>query len=348
MSQFETPTETKHHVVFLEAANAPFPTFSFPHTSRRHAHTQPHEVAARIKDATILVVGVIAITAEHLGQAPLLQCMAITATGCEWLDRAAFAKRGITVVNCPQSNVEAVGEHFLALYFSARKKVVQVHNAITGPDRQWVQDGSLVPLWKQGPPLSCQQETLGIIGYGALGRNIESLAKSVGFGRVLIGERKGESKARDGRVSFEDVIRLATTIVVCCPKEPETLGLISELEFNAMKREALLLNLSRGGVVCEQALATALKKGQIFGAATDVLETEPGGVGTTPLMPDIANGEEPVPNLTISSHLAWFSQKTVENLDRLLKLGIEGFVLDTLLDPSSKPTVMVHKGEIFR
>ncbi|KAF7553112.1 hypothetical protein G7Z17_g3848 [Cylindrodendrum hubeiense] len=348
MSLPDIPTETKHHVVFLEAANAPLPDFTFPHTYRRHTQTQLHEVVERIKDATVLVVGVIAITAEHLDHAPKLQCIAITATGCEWLDRRVFAERGITVVNCPQSNVEAVGEHFLSLYFSARKKVVEVHNAITGPEKQWLKDVSLTPLWGQGAPLSCQQEILGIIGYGALGRNIHTLAKAVGFGQVVIAERKGQSTARDGRVLFEDLIKDATTIVVCCPKDPETLGLISEPELHLMKRETLLINISRGGVVCEQALATALKEGRIFGAAVDVLETEPGGVGTTPLLPDITKGEEKVPNLTISGHVAWFSQKTVENLKRLLKLGIEGYVLDSLLDPSSKPTVLVHKGKVWR
>ncbi|POR38323.1 Glycerate dehydrogenase [Tolypocladium paradoxum] len=338
----------RHHVVFLEAANAPCVDFAFPHTYHRHTHTQAHEVAERIKDATIVVVGVTPVTAEHLDQAPYLQCLAITATGFEWLDRGAFAERGITVVNCPQNNVEAVGEHFLALYFSARKKTVEVHNAVTGPDRQWIQEGSLTPRWKQGPPLSCRQETLGIIGYGALGRQIEVLATGVGFSRVLIAERKGQNKIRGGRVLFEELIRDATTIVVCCPKEPSTLGLISEPELLMMKQEALLLNLSRGGIVCERALAAALKEGRIFGAATDVLETEPGGIGTTPLIPDVANGEEGIPNLTITSHVAWFSQQTMENLGRFLKLGIEGCVMDSLSEPSSRGTVIIHKGEVWR
>ncbi|KAM6510347.1 hypothetical protein FALCPG4_017964 [Fusarium falciforme] len=349
MSHTETAKEISHHIVFLEAANAPPPKFAFPHTHRRYPSTQPHEIPERIKDATIVILGGFApITPEHLEHAPLLQCVAITATGFDWLDRQAFAERGITVVNCPQNNVDAVGEHFLALYFAARRKIVEVHNAVTAAERYWVKEGSLTPRWKQGAPLSCQQEVLGIIGYGSLGRKVESLARGVGFGEILIAERKGESNVRDGRIHFEHLLKAATNIAVCCPREPGTLGLISAPEFEMMKPESLLLNISRGGIVCESALATALKQGTIFGAATDVLETEPGSVGTTPLIPDAANGEEPVPNLTITSHIAWFSQKTIENLDHMLRLGIEGFVKDTLLEQASRATVIVHKGEVFK
>ncbi|KAE9568107.1 hypothetical protein CGMCC3_g15806 [Colletotrichum fructicola] len=336
----------KHHVVCLDAAEATFPDFDFPHTRSLYERTQPHEVAERIKDATIVVTSVVPITPDDLAHACHLQCVAIAATGFEWLDRAAFVERRITVFNCPQSNVEAVGEHFLTLYFSARRKVVEVHAAIMSPEKDWIREGSLTPRWTQGPPLSCEQEVLGIIGYGALGKRIETLARALGFGKVLIADRKGESKPREGRASFDDLIKRATTIVVCCPKDPETMSLISDSEFHSMRKEALLVNLARGGVVDEQALATALKEERIFGAAVDVFETEPGGVGTTPLIPDIANGETAVPNLTLSSHVAWFSQKTIKNLQDMLKLGVESFVEENIDEDRCKRLLVIQKGEV--
>ncbi|RSL40594.1 hypothetical protein CEP54_016077 [Fusarium duplospermum] len=327
MSQPSTATETPHHIVFLEAANAPLPKFAFPHTYRRHPSTQPHEIPERVKDATIVILeGFAPITPEHLEHAPKLQCVAITATGIDWLDRQAFAER----------------------YRGRQLKIVEVHNAITAPERYWVKEGSLTPRWRQGAPLSCQQEVLGIIGYGSLGRKVESLARGVGIGNILIAERKGESTVCDGRVHFEHLLKTATTIVVCCPKQPGTLGLISAPVFEMMKPEALLLNVSRGGIVCESALATVLKQGTIFGAATDVFETEPGGIGTTPLIPDVANEEETVPNLTMTSHITWFSQKTIENPDCMLRLGIEGFVKETLQKEASRATLIVHKEEILK
>jgi lactate dehydrogenase-like 2-hydroxyacid dehydrogenase len=81
-----------------------------------------------------------------------------------------------------------------------------------------------------------------------------------------------------------------------------------------------------------------------------VLETEPGGVGTSPLIPDLEKGEEIIPNLTITSHIAWFSQKTVENISRMLQEGLEGYVSGTLSEPTStlEHIVIVHGGKIWR
>ncbi|KAJ0423043.1 D-isomer specific 2-hydroxyacid dehydrogenase [Aspergillus carlsbadensis] len=319
----------RHHIVFLEAACAPSPQFTFPHTCERFDTTSPDQVPTRIANATIK-----------------LQCVALTATGVTWLDRRLFAERGITVVNCPQANVDAVAEHSVALYFAVRRKIVEQHLAVTGPENAWIRDGQLTARWVHGPPLGCRQEVLGIIGYGALGRRIEQLARGLGFGKVLAAEHKGEA-AREGRVLFEDVLRTATTIVLCCPKDDSTVGLISQDELSMMRPEVILVNVARGAIVCERALADALRQHRIAGAATDVLVCEPGGISTSPLIPDVENGEAAVPNLTITSHLAWFSAQTMENLCRMLKGSIEGFVMGNLLS-ASPDTVVVHEGVIHR
>jgi glycerate dehydrogenase len=148
------------------------------------------------------------------------------------------------------------------------------------------------------------QETLGIMGYGTLGTRIEKLAKAVGFKEVLISERKKSSTVRSGRVGFEEALKRATVLAICLPKDHDTIDLIGEAELRAMRKEALIINVARGGIVNEHALAKALKEGWIAGAATDVLETEPAGLGTSPLIPDVAKGEEEVPNLTICEFLS--------------------------------------------
>ncbi|KKF95608.1 Glycerate dehydrogenase [Ceratocystis platani] len=344
-----SPPPKKHHIVVLELVNSPSLSFDFPHTIEYYEVSTNDQIGDRIKDATIVIASTTPITAAHLAQAPKLECIAITATGIEFVDRALFAKAGITVTNCPQSNVDAVGEHFLALYFACRRKVVRVHDEVTGENRTWVKKGLLMSLWEQGPPLSCAQETLGIIGYGALGKKIETLARGVGFNKILIADRKDASTARSGRTLFRDVIASATTIVVCCPKSPDTIGLVSSHEFSEMRPEALVLNLARGGIVCEKALANALTSGRIFGAGVDVLEKEPAGRGTSPLIPDPEKGEEPIPNLTISGHVAWYSAQTLVNLRRMLEVGVQAHVKgDMLENPESKATAVVYRGEIFR
>ena len=293
----------KHHIVVLESIHAPMPTFDFPHDITLHPRTQPSEVAERVKDASIVIACVTPVTPEHLEQSPNLGCLAIMAVGISWLQRAEFAKRGVTVTNCPAGNVDAVGEHVLALYFANRKRVSEVDAAVKS-GLEWREQGTLTRRWARNgerptPPLGCRQETLGILGYGNLGKRIKKLANAVGFGEVLISERKSAKEVRGGRTRFDEVIKRSSTIVVCVPKENDTIGMIGEREFGLMREEALVINVARGGIVDEAALARALRQGRIQGAATDVLEDEPGGKGTSPLLPDIEKGEEPVPNLVI-------------------------------------------------
>ena len=99
-----------------------------------------------------------------------------------------------------------------------------------------------------------------------------------------------------------------------------------------------------GGIVNETALANALRQGLIACAATDVLEEEPVSMGKSPLLPDLRAGEDPVPNLTISPHVSWYSVKTVDMLHALLLEGIEGFVNGKMM----KSIVVVHEGKIYK
>ncbi|KIW95065.1 uncharacterized protein Z519_03647 [Cladophialophora bantiana CBS 173.52] len=342
------PGKDKHHIVVLEGIHASMPSFDFPHTIDVYPRTTPAEVAERIKDATIVIACVVPVTPRDMDKAPHLGILAVMAVGIQWVDKLDCARRGVTVTKCPGGNVDAVTEHFLGLYFAARKRIVEVHNATTKTN-EWLEKGTLTKMWPSGPPMGCRQETLGIMGYGTLGTRLERLAKAVGFGEVLVSERKSASTVRPGRVSFDEVLKRATVIGVCLPKDHDTIDLIGEKELRMMRKDALVVNIARGGIVNERALATALKEGWIAGAATDVLETEPAGPGTSPLIPDVTKSEDEVPNLTISSHIAWFTQSTIQNYQRLLKEGIEGWVNGTLQESAEKvhKVVVVHNGRVW-
>jgi phosphoglycerate dehydrogenase-like enzyme len=316
----------KHHIVVLEGIHAPMPSFDFPHTITIHQRTPPSEVSERIKDATIVITTVVPITSKEMDNAPHLGLVAAMAVGIGWLDKQDTARRGITVTKCPAGNVDAVTEHFLGLYFAIRKRMVQVHN-VTTTTSDWVEKGTLTKLWPRGPPLGARQETLGIMGYGTLGTRIEKLAQAVGFREVLVSERKNASAIRPGRVSFEETLKRATVLGICVPREQDTVDLIGEKELKTMQKDAVIINVARGGIVNEHALAQALKEGWIAGAATDVLEREPGGPGTSPLIPDVARGEEEVPNLTICKLLRLsFSTFDGQVLLPLFRLACSNFV----------------------
>ncbi|KAI5366446.1 putative D-isomer specific 2-hydroxyacid dehydrogenase, catalytic domain-containing protein [Septoria linicola] len=342
------PGYDKHHIVFLEAVHLPLAELSFPHTIDEYSKTLPSEVAERIKPATIVISNVINVKPSDMDNAPHLQLLAIMATGMGWVDTKYCASRGISVVNSPGANIDAVSEHFLALQLASRKRIGVVDQTVKTTD-EWRQTNSLTKkVWSKGPPLGMKQETLGILGYGALGKNIERLAKAIGFNEVLISDRKGATQLRDGRAAFEEVIRRSSTIVLVLPREPDTINLIDEAELRAMRDDALVINIARGGIVNEAALAKALKEGWIFGAATDVLDTEPAGPGSTPLLPDLSKGEEAVPNLLITSHVAWFAQPTLSNLQRIIRDAMTAYVKGRMYDPKEKHVVAVHDGKIWK
>lgn len=327
----------KHHIVCLEECHCEIPKFAFHYTYQGYHNTASHEIAERVKDATIVISTIVQVTPAHMDKAPHLKLLAIMATGMDWVDKEYCAWRGITVINCPQSNIPAVSEHAIGLYFAARKKIVEMHVRTTTTD-EWALEGSLTKRFLDGPPLTASQEVLGIVGYGALGKRIEMLARAIGFGGVFVSDRKGAADIRDTRMAFEDVLKKVTVLVLCCPRDPTTINLIGETELKLMRSDALLINVARGGVVNEAALAKALKQRWISGAATDVLEIEPSIIGS-PLLPKDA---EPIPNLTISPHIAWFAQETIYTLQRLLKEGIDGWV-------AGKPlNVHVHDGKILK
>lgn len=338
----------KHHIAFLEAVHLPLAKLPFPHTIDTYQRTYPDQIAERIKRATIVISNVANVKPSDMDQAPNLQLLAVMATGMGWVDKQYCAKRGISVVNAPSANIDAVSEHFLALYFASRKRLGVIDEIVHTSD-DWITTNSLTKrIWPQGPPLGCKQETLGIIGYGALGKNIESLCKALGFNEVLIAERKEAQEIRPGRTGFDEILQRCTTFCIVCPREPDTINLIGEEELKKMRPEALLINIARGGIVNEAALAKALKEGWIFGAATDVLDNEPGGPGSTPLLPNLEKGEEEVPNLLVTSHVAWFSGLTIQNLQAINRDAMTAFVEGRMYDPKVKNCVAVHDGKIWK
>lgn len=323
-----TVANTSDHIVAIEAIHCPMPTFDIPHTIAVYDWTHESQLGDRIKDATIIITTTIRITARELNPAvtPRLRLIVAMATGTDHIDKAAAQARGIPVCNCPGSNIESVSEHAIGLYFATRRKLVSLSQAVTtvlpAPESEtrWKVQGSLRSQLQMSDgkgPLSCRDETMGIVGFGALGKHIAQLARALGM-TVLVAERKGE-KPRENRTPFEDVLQKSTVLVVCLPRSPETLNLISTAELRSMPPQALLINVARGGIVDEAALVTALQEGWISGAATDVFENEPAGKADSPLLSSDVEGL----NLVLTPHLAWYAERTLGNLQRGVKSIVE-------------------------
>ncbi|KAF7592333.1 hypothetical protein BBP40_000389 [Aspergillus hancockii] len=319
-----------HHIVAIEAVHCPIPDFDLPQQYSLDVYnwTNESDLVNRIKDATIVLTTTIRLSAETLNpeSTPKLRLVAIMATGTDCVDKVAAKARGITVCYCPGTNVDSVSEHAIGLYFATRRKLVYLNNTTTAVptesnrDTEWKMNGSLHKQLRTADgkaPLLCCDETVGIIGYGSLGKRIETLAHGLGM-NVIVAERKG-SAPRPGRVSFEEALRKSTVVVLCLPRSSESINLISTEELRMMPAQALLINVARGGIVDEHALLEALKRDDISGAAIDVYANEPIGRGDSPLLtPEAADL-----NLVLTPHLAWFSEKTLQNLQVGVKRTVE-------------------------
>ena len=198
-----------------------------------------------------------------------------------------------------------------------------------------------------GPPRGIRQEVIGILGYGNVGKRVKTNFESLGAKEVMIADKKRSTETKKGRTPFEEVLKRASVIVVCVPKADDTVDLIAEKELKMMQKDTLVINVARGGIVNEENLARALREKWIGGAATDVYEVEPTGPGMTPLIPD--KDKEGVPNLVLSPHMAWFTQSTIANYQKMLKEGAERWVKGTMeQDGKINPIAIVHDGKVWR
>ncbi|POS71730.1 glycerate dehydrogenase [Diaporthe helianthi] len=350
----QLPSAGHEVIAVLESIHVPWEEFdSTPSTHEvllyKYSNPDDDDVAARVRDASMVISSICRLTAETLRQAPYLKCVISHAVGTDHIDliRSTEGGRGnIQVMTCTGCNAESVAEHALALYFAARSSLVSIQNTLTdfGPGRpnDWKSKGSLNAIMRDGTgalPRTCSQETAGIIGYGAVGKHIAKLCRALGM-KVVVSRRKGSSsndvttlattgEQQPPRAPFADVLTQATVLFLALPFTPESAGLISAAELARMRPDAVVANVSRGGIVDEAAMVDALRSRALFGYGTDVFAREPAGNGDdSPLLGEGAKGL----NLTLTSHLAWFSGTTVLNQVRRVKENLRAF-LDGAVGP---------------
>jgi glycerate dehydrogenase len=160
--------------------------------------------------------------------------------------------------------------------------------------------------------------TIGIIGFGAIGKSMARLAESVGL-NVLISEHKNAREVRRGRTAFTETLQQSDIVTLHCPLTEDTRDMFGSQEFEMMKRNALLINTARGALIQDEALIKALENGLIAGAAVDCLREEPPRKGSALL-------DLNLPNFIVTPHVAWASDEAVQALADQVIDNIEAFV----------------------
>ncbi|PSR84371.1 D-isomer specific 2-hydroxyacid dehydrogenase [Coniella lustricola] len=360
------PTATHEVIVVLETIHVPWDPAHFPDDNSllsdsgkthealvyRNTRAGVDDVAARIREASVVVGTVCPLTAEILKGATYLNCIITHAVGTDHIDLEYCRKHNIQVMHTKNCNTETVAEHALALYFATRRSIIKLHTSLTVPSpsfssstsntthttapppNEWKIKGSLGAHMRDAtnaPPRTCAQEVAGIIGYGAVGKEIHRLCAALGM-KVLVSERpsRANATAQPARVPFLTLLQQSTILFLALPRTPSTTNLLSHAQLSSLvSPQTILINVSRGGIVDEPAVLDALVHRRLFGYATDVFAVEPaGGVGESCLLGEHYYDDEHSKdriNLVLTPHVAWFSQTTIENSVRMLGENLRAY-----------------------
>ena len=306
---------TRQSIVFLdrETLHANLREPGFPHEYAEYPATDPDQVVARLQGATIAIVNKVALRAAALAQLPRLQLVAVSATGTDNVDKEFCRERGITVVNIRDYAFNTVPEHVLALMFALRRNLIAYRDDVRRGVWQRARQFSFTPH----PIRDVAGSTIGIVGFGAIGRAVARRAEGLGM-QVLA----SDVVAQPDLVTLDTLLERSDVVTLHVPLTAATRHMIGAAELSRMRPDAILINTARGGLVDEHALAGALTERRIAGAGIDVLTTEPPTDGNVLLGLDL-------PNLIVTPHVAWASREAMQILADQLVDNLEAFAAGT-------------------
>jgi len=246
-----------------------------------------------------------------------LRVVANYAVGYDNVDVAAATRRGVLVSNTPEVLTEATAELTIALILDVARRVSEGDRFLRRRE-SWV----WAPTFMLGTTL--RGRVLGIVGLGRIGREVARLARGFGM-HVIYTTRSGPRGSEDEWVSLPELLARADVVSLHVPLTPETRHLIGPAELHAMREDALLVNTTRGPVVDEAALAGALRRREIAGAALDVFEREP----------EVSEELLDLENVVLAPHLGSATTETREAMGMLCVAALEAVLLDGRCPPNA-------------
>lgn len=275
----------------------------------------PAELAVeRLQDADIILINKTPITAQVLDACPHLKLICVLATGYNVVDCEAAKQRGIPVCNVPDYSTSAVSQFTFSL-------LLELCNAV-GHHSRVVHEGAWCRcpdfcFWDT-PQVELTGKTIGIIGFGRIGRAVGRIAKAFGMEVLAYNRSRCQEGEAIGRyVDLDTLLAQSDIVSLHCPLTDETRGIIGTQALQKMKDGAILLNTARGPLIEEAAVAAALRSGKLRGAGVDVVAQEP--------IPE----DSPLlhaPNCLITPHMAWAPLESRQRIIDCTVRSIEGFL----------------------
>jgi glycerate dehydrogenase len=278
-----------------------------------HDRTDDRDIVPRARDADVVLTNKTVLSRETIESLSRLRCIGVLATGHNVVDAAAARDRGIPVCNVPEYSTPNVAQAVFALLLELTNRTG--HHARTVREGRWAAcedfcywDGELVEL---------AGLTLGIVGYGRIGRAVATIGRAFGM-RILHHRRSGGGGPE--AADLDTLLRESDVVTLHCPLTPETRELIDARRLSLMKPTAFLVNTARGALVNEADLAAALDAGRIAGAGLDVLSVEP---------PPASNPLLSARNCIVTPHIAWATRNARLRLLEVTAANLRAFAAGT-------------------
>lgn len=275
--------------------------------------TAQEDAAARIGDAEVVFINKVRLTDEIFAACPNLKLVSILATGYNIVDLAAAKRRGITVCNVPGYSTRAVVQMTFALLLEICQQVGLHSGAVHAGRWQTCPDFC---FWDR-PLIELDGKTMGIVGYGAIGSAVGTVAQALGM-KLLVTARHEKPVPEGARfVSLPELLAQSDVVSLHCPQTAENARMIDAGALAQMKDGAILLNTARGGLLDEQAVADALRSGKLLAAGMDVVSAEP------------IRADNPLltaPNCFLTPHIAWAPLETRRRLQTISAENLRAFL----------------------
>lgn len=277
--------------------------------------TPPEAVVSRCAGATVAVTNKTVLSRAAFESLPELRFVSVLATGVNVVDLEAAAEHDVVVSNVPAYSTSSTAQHTIALLLELAHRVGDHARGVR--EGRWSRSRHF-SYWEH-PLVELDGLTLGLVGFGAIARRVAEIGRALGM-LVSVHTRTPDDAAREVRFVDKDTLfRESDVVSLHCPLTEQTRNLVDEGALQSMKPSAFLINTSRGPVIDEGALARALERGTIAGAALDVLSQEP------------PRADHPLlraPNCLVTPHIAWATlasrKRLLDETTRNVKAFLEG------------------------
>jgi len=276
-------------------------------------HTEEKDIVSRAKGSEIIFTNKTPLTEETLKQLDGLKFVGVLATGYNVVDVSAAAKLGITITNIPTYGTMSVAQMTFALILELCQHVQKHSDAVH--DGAWTKSRDFC-FWNY-PLIELEGKTLGIIGFGRIGRQVADIAAAFGMNVLVYDKFKSEHRNNFKWSEMDEVLRESDFVSLHCPLLPDTKGIINKENLAKMKKTAYIINTSRGPLIDDEALANALNEDEIAGAALDVLSVEP---------PKAENSLLKAKNCLITPHISWATKEARERLMNITADNLDAFI----------------------